>query len=405
MFGSGGSVGAGRRRMFGLALLLSVFSMPSAYGQSESDEPLGVEELRALRRDVHADRLANAKAIDASVAEIEDLNEALGTFREWINRQTVAVEISRAQAASAGILLDEALADVAVMDDGIERLGREIRERAVVAFVESDSVATLLETGDPTAAVRRDSFSQSLNLSSDDLVDDLRRAREDLVVGQQAVRDASEAAEDKRRAAEEHLRVLESDAEQYQGLLLASETRFETLLSERQSLAELDQSISSELSEAEAKLATLLGGSGGGSEGGRVDLVSPEDIVDVGYGIEVHREIAESVRQLLEAAQLDGVNLSGGGYRDSAGQIRVRRNNCGTSNYAIYEMPARNCRPPTARPGRSMHEQGKAIDFTYNGSVISSRSGPGWEWLAANASSYGLFNLPSEPWHFSTNGQ
>ena len=52
-----------------------------------------------------------------------------------------------------------------------------------------------------------------------------------------------------------------------------------------------------------------------------------------------------------------------------------------------------------------MHEQGKAIDFTYNGSIIKSRSGPGWEWLAANASSYGLFNLPTEPWHFSTNGR
>ena len=42
----------------------------------------------------------------------------------------------------------------------------------------------------------------------------------------------------------------------------------------------------------------------------------------------------------------------------------VRRANCGSSNYAIYQMPASACSPPTARPGTSMHEQGLAIDFT-----------------------------------------
>ena len=52
-----------------------------------------------------------------------------------------------------------------------------------------------------------------------------------------------------------------------------------------------------------------------------------------------------------------------------------------------------------------MHEQGKAIDFTYNGSLIRSRSGAGWAWLRDNAARYGLQNLPSEPWHWSVNGR
>ena len=60
---------------------------------------------------------------------------------------------------------------------------------------------------------------------------------------------------------------------------------------------------------------------------------------------------------------------------------------------------------PAPRPGTSMHERGLAIDFTCNGGgVIGSRSGPCWNWLSGNASSYGLYNLPSEPWHWSTNG-
>ena len=113
----------------------------------------------------------------------------------------------------------------------------------------------------------------------------------------------------------------------------------------------------------------------------------------------------DNVRQLLADAAAAGVDLAGGGYRDPAQQIAVRRNNCGTSYYAIYEMRSSQCRPPTARPGSSQHEQGKAIDFTHNGNLIRSRSGAGWNWLNANANKYGLYNLPSEPWHWSVNGR
>jgi len=51
-----------------------------------------------------------------------------------------------------------------------------------------------------------------------------------------------------------------------------------------------------------------------------------------------------------------------------------------------------------------MHERGLAIDFTNNGRLISSRSDPAYVWLSANAGTYGLHNLPSEPWHWSTTG-
>jgi LAS superfamily LD-carboxypeptidase LdcB len=68
-------------------------------------------------------------------------------------------------------------------------------------------------------------------------------------------------------------------------------------------------------------------------------------------------------------------------------------------------MPASQCRPPTARPGTSQHEKGLAIDFTYNGRLIRSRSSAGYQWLAANAAAYGFKNLPSEPWHWSTTGR
>jgi hypothetical protein len=127
------------------------------------------------------------------------------------------------------------------------------------------------------------------------------------------------------------------------------------------------------------------------------------DVTNVG-GIWVHRSIATNVRNLLNAATAAGLNLRGGGYRDPAAQIATRRANCGPTQYDIYEKPASQCRPPTARPGRSMHERGMAIDFTSSGRLITSRSDPAFQWLRSNAARFGLFNLPSEPWHWSTNG-
>jgi len=116
--------------------------------------------------------------------------------------------------------------------------------------------------------------------------------------------------------------------------------------------------------------------------------------------IVVAESIINSTRRLLAAAKADGLKLCGGGYRDSASQIAVRKANCGTTTYDIYEKPASQCTPPTARPGTSMHEKGLAIDFE----SCQTRSTACYRWLAEHAATYGFKNLPSEPWHWSTTG-
>lgn len=58
----------------------------------------------------------------------------------------------------------------------------------------------------------------------------------------------------------------------------------------------------------------------------------------------------------------------------------------------------------TARPGSSNHELGLAIDFECDGTLIRSRTTTCFEWLAASAPTFGLYNLPSEPWHWSVDG-
>ena len=121
-------------------------------------------------------------------------------------------------------------------------------------------------------------------------------------------------------------------------------------------------------------------------------------------GIRVDASIATDVEALLSAADARGLVLSGGGYRTHDEQIALRRAHCGTSDYAVFEMPADGCSPPTARPGESLHESGLAIDFTCAGRLVTSTD-PCFAFLAVNAASFGLFNLPSESWHWSTTGR
>ena len=200
------------------------------------------------------------------------------------------------------------------------------------------------------------------------------------------------------------------DARQAQAeLTAAAEDRLDHELGEMAVLTTLDAELEDDeraeidrLVEAARKAAPPPAPSGGGGQ--PTVPVGTDEIVSV-RGIQVHASVADAVDRMLAAAAADNVNLSGGGYRSSAGQIAVRKNNCGTSNYAIYEMPASQCRPPTARPGTSQHEKGLAIDFTYDGRLIRSRSSAGYQWLAANAAAYGFKNLPSEPWHWSTTGR
>jgi probable HAF family extracellular repeat protein len=145
------------------------------------------------------------------------------------------------------------------------------------------------------------------------------------------------------------------------------------------------------------------GGETGGTDGQRPGMPSDLELRTV-RDITVSAAIADQIDQLLAAAETDGISLTGHGYRDHGRQIALRRAHCGSSDYAIYQMPASRCSPPTARPGTSMHERGEAIDFSCDGMLIRSHSNPCYRWLEDHAADYGLYNLPSEAWHWSTNG-
>ncbi len=139
---------------------------------------------------------------------------------------------------------------------------------------------------------------------------------------------------------------------------------------------------------------------------GTPSAVPTSDVTCPGGGTTtVHTQIAPAVEALYADSAAEGHLLCGGGYRSTERQIELRREHCGTSDYAIYRMPSSQCTPPTAPPGESMHELGLAIDLTCSGTLIESRDNRCSDWLEAHAAAYGLYPLASEPWHYSTNGR
>jgi nitroreductase len=125
-----------------------------------------------------------------------------------------------------------------------------------------------------------------------------------------------------------------------------------------------------------------------------------------GRRVVVDASIGLSVQFLINDAAAAGIGVCArSGFRSYAEQVELRRQNCGTSDHAVFVAPPSTCSPPTARPGSSNHEDGLAVDFDCADGQPMTHASPCYQWLAANAINYGLHNLPSEPWHWSVTGR
>jgi LAS superfamily LD-carboxypeptidase LdcB len=122
--------------------------------------------------------------------------------------------------------------------------------------------------------------------------------------------------------------------------------------------------------------------------------------------IVVDASLGGAVQSLIDDARAAGVGICAkSAFRSYHDQVALRRQNCGASDYAIYQAPPSTCSPPTARPGTSNHEGGLAVDFSCDDGQPMTHASPCFVWLDAHAGDYGLYNLPSEPWHWSVTGR
>jgi membrane protein involved in colicin uptake len=407
---------------------------------AKDDNP-SLSELQGQRAAVQQKAAGKATQVNALKATDAQVSSALSALNTNVNAQQDRLE--EAERAVAQAQADQAAAEAAqaTKQSELDALTVQMKESAVDAYVSMGSANNItVGTDDINDTVNKRTLMSVRANENIGLVEKFRSVQEDLEIQRGAATAANTRATAGAAEVEGRLNELNKAYSEQQAFAAKVEERLNSALAEADSLAATDAQLSSSITSKQAEIAKAVaaqraadsaraaqraaqskpavsgggsssgGGSGGGSSSGGgsggggtpPSITGSGEIVNVG-GIRIHQSMAGNLQSLLAAASAAGINFGGGGYRDPAGQIAVRRNNCGSSNYAVYEMPASSCSPPTARPGTSMHERGLAVDFTQGGRTLS-RGSSGFAWMRANGSSFGFFNLPSEPWHWSSNG-
>lgn len=270
-----------------------------------------------------------------------------------------------------------------------------------------EDLTSFLLSEDPTEAIRRRTLVEFQTGNLSDALDRMRLLdAETEQVEADRIR-AVEAAVSNRSEAISRKGELDAAIATQTQLVLDVEARLESRLAEASYLEEIDADLAAEIRQQEEVIARQIreeAARKAAAEAARRAAAQPPapalpssgDIVDAA-GFAVHSSVQDQVTRMIQDARADGVNLTGYSWRspERTAELRII-NGCPD----VYESSPSSCRIPTARPGQSMHERGLAIDFQscWRGSDC-------FTWLSNNAANYGYFNLPSESWHWSTNGR
>ena len=432
--------------MRGRSLVITIAAAAATIGlaapQLASSAPN--QDPRAQREQVRAERAQVASQIDTSKASLAEIDAALQTLEENLRTQQGALARTEAQVAQAKQDVTAAEAAIAKLTEEVAVLKDEIRRRAVQAYVSppGDDVLSVLEANDFTTASTRKFYIELRAQKDADITDRLNGAASDLAYQKRKATEAKALAEQKQAEQKKRTQAVAAAEAEQQNLSNRLESTIDSQVARSIQLAKTDRALSAKIAQQQAALVARLaaqraandkaskealtaeqqrirsasaanvGASGketapaASRSGGGAASVTPgpvESGVRLAYvqGIPVNAQVGQQVTAMINAAGADGVNLRiGNSYRSVSNQIELRKQNCGTSYYAIYEMSSGSCSPPTAKPGQSQHQLGLAIDFA----SCSSRGSACYQWLAGNASQYGYYNLPSEPWHWSTTG-
>ena len=359
-------------------------------------------DARSERERVRQERAQAAAELDVLRATNAEVEAALDALNANVAGQEAALADARRAAAAAEAALAEARAREVAAQAEIDALELTLREVAVEAYINAgtfEQATAVLQTDDIDEAVQRRSLVDLRAAQHREVLAELATLSEELAIARSEAESAAAAAAAHQAEVDRRLGEVTAARDSQAAVAAEVDVRIEAALAESAALEALDADLARQIAAEQAALAARNRGSTGGG-GGSSRIIANVSLRTV-RGITVASEIADQLDSLMAAAEADGISLGGGGYRSSDAQWSLREANCPD---AANSSPS-SCRPPTARPGQSMHEQGLAVDFTYGGRVISSRSSPAFQWLANNAGSYGFRNLPSEPWHWSINGQ
>ena len=392
-----------------MALIVAVTATPTV---SDAQQPTPEQQRDEVRRQA----AEAALEIDTLLAEDAVVQQALADLQANVDAQQADANAAADAQAAADAALADATAKLTDAQNQVATLDAATDAMVAQSFMDPpmENALDIFRSGSLTDAAVKQAL---LKLQADHdaaLMDQLEQAQAQLATDQAAKQEAATVASDRKAASDAALAELQTALGQQQQFAADLEARLNSRLAEADALRQQDAALSAQIEAQQAALAAQLAAVSAGS--GPANDVPPGVIAPApgglatvscptGGSITVAGAIADSLAALLRDAAAAGVRLCGGGYRDPQAQIQVRMANCGTSNYAIYQMPASQCSPPTAIPGTSQHELGLAVDFTCNGGGTVTRSSSCFSWLSAHAADYGFYNLPVEAWHWSTTGK
>ena len=421
-----------RHRLIAAVLVLLAAATAAVPVNAQTDQEI-VNQRKADRDELQEAAQAAAASVDAATATADDLIAALNAVQADVDAQhTALIEAERAEAEARDVVA-RAEAEIEELTELLEATQERLREAVIDSYVsfQAPSATFGVLGADPWMNAREEALAGFATGSRIDDIDELRRLGDELERWRLLADEAAEEAERHRLEAADLLAALEEARDREAELVVEAELRVERRLYEVQTIKEIDAEYAAEIEAAERRIAEALARKRAEEEAARrraeearrraeeearrqaqaeaEDNTTTTDgselkLVSV-QGFTVNVEIAEGLEGLLDAMDAEGFDLGGWGYRTHQAQIGLRKAHCGTSDYAIWQMPSSQCRPPTARPGRSNHERGLAIDFTNSGRLITSRSSAVFQALQRLAPQFGLQNLPSEPWHWSINGR
>lgn len=398
-----------RARVGAIFICLFALVISSASPANAASTDATTRELEQRRRDIERKRVAAAGEVDLLRSSDEKLERTLSALNSEVRSQEASVAAARQAAQVAAAEASSVRSAEARTTERLVGLRGQLKSVAVDSYMRGPSggLDVALAAKDLKEATQRQQMLDVVTSRQTDVADELRATEEDLVVQRAAVEAAAARAVTRKKAVEGKLVDLKTGLATQQRIAAGVEDRLEARLGEAEALASLDQQVAGQIKARQVQLAKLVAARPPAARASRgaTRITGATGGLATVRGITVAGSLAPQLAAMLDAADAAGMSFGGGGYRDPQAQIATRRANCGSSDYDIYEKPASQCSPQTARPGTSMHEQGLAIDFTYNGSLITGRSNPGFRWLAANAGRFGLSNLPEEAWHWSTNGR
>lgn len=397
-----------------VASMVAVVVGALAVSTAGGDAGAAATDARTRRAEVRAEQAKVASQVDAMEGTQAQVLAALAVLDQNVRGQQAIVTDARQQAEASAAEAERADREAQATTRELDGLRERVARYAVESYMSppSEELMRRFQASSAQEDATRQALLAMQSGSDADVIDQLRATRARLEEQVARAEQARVAAERHEAEATEALRQLDAARAQQQAYAAQVRSRLDDRLADAAYLSRLDAAFGAQIAAEEAALARAVapipttpttpgtGGSTTTTPPPSSGAVAHPPLTTVG-GITVATSIATDLRALLDAAAAAGFRLGGYGYRDINVQIQLRRQNCGSSNYAIWQMPADSCSPPTARPGLSWHEQGLAIDFTSGGTFINSRSNPAFVWMAANAGRFGFTNLPSEPWHWS----